>query len=344
MGNRYSLSVVRGPVWLPAVVGLCVAAPAQPLSIHQIQYTTDPEGHSAYAGQVVDCAGGIVVAKFAGTRPRLVVQDPAYPDGWGGIQVKDWIYPYQMYNDAQVGDWITFTNLLVEEYRGTTTLQRQAAYNPGYQIVSHGQPLPPARLIDVGAIAAPVYGIHPVYGEGWYVADHGAEYLESMRVIVRGVEVTERDLGKAVDNYNLRGAGGDCWASDYMNIDAKPAVYHPFVVVGQHFCAVGGILEQYTYLQDGWDYYQLLTLATPDLAICGDGNSNGVVDGGDFGRSEECATGPQCELLPAGCDPPAWTGPPSVLPVGHCLMMDFDYDGDVDLRDFAAFQGALGRG
>jgi hypothetical protein len=29
------------------------------------------------------------------------------------------------------------------------------------------------------------------------------------------------------------------------------------------------------------------------------------------------------------------------LDVQDCLMMDFDYDGDVDLRDFARFQGVF---
>ncbi len=321
-----------------------IASMAQPLTIYDIQYTTDPEGASPYANQVVDCVGGVVVAKFAGYRPRLVIQDPSAPNGWGGIQVKDWIYPFEMFAEADLGDWIELTNMLVEEFRGTTMLQRQAAYNPGYRIVSRNNPLPPPLIVAGVDIAAPRYQVHPTYGEGWYVDDHAAEFLESMRVIVRDIVVTDMDLGKAVDNYRLEHpSGGACWATDYMNANAAPGPYHPFVTLGQHFCAVGGILEQYTYLPQGWDYYQLVTQATSDLAICGDANGDGIVDFQDFARLEECLTGPQCELQIGGCNPPAWTLAPGGLPVAHCLMMDLDYDGDVDLSDLFHFQTLFGQ-
>jgi len=317
---------------------------AQPLTIHDIQYTTDPQGASPYANQVVDCTGGIVVAKFAGYRPRLVIQDPAAPEGWGGIQVKDWIYPFEMFEDAELGDWIELSNMLVEEFRGTTVLQRQAAYNPGYRIVSSNNPLPPPLIVSVAEIRAPRYQVHPIYGAGWYVDDHAAEYLESMRIIVRDVTVTDMDLGKAVDNYSLQHpTGAECWATDYMNANATPGPYHPFVTLGQHFCGVGGVLEQYTYLAQGWDYYQLVTQSTADLAICGDGNGDGSVDFQDVPRLEECLGGPQCDLLVGGCNPPAWSIPPASLPVAQCLTMDLDYDGDVDLRDVYGFQTLFGR-
>jgi len=310
----------------------------QMLRIDQIQYTTAGDGGSPYAGQVVNCDGGVVVGKFAGTRPRLVLQDPGYPHGWGAIQVKDWVYPYQMYTDAQIGDWVKLYNMMVEEFRGTTLLQRQSVYNPSYTIVSHGNPTPPPKLVAVSTVPAPVYD--PVR-DGWFVADHAVEYLESMRVTVRDVSVVAIDLGKAYDNYELTDPlEHRCWVSDYMNVDAT-GVYHPFVAMGRHFCAVTGVFEQYTNLSEDWDYYQIITQSSVDLALCGDGDVDGDRDVDDWARFVECVTGPMCEGE-AGCDPPAWTLPPWNRGLQDCLMMDRDADGDVDLRDAAGYQRGFG--
>ena len=65
------------------------AAHAAPLTIHEIQYTTDPAGASGHDGTIVDCAGGIVTHKFGGGKPKITLQDPAFPAGWGAIQVKE---------------------------------------------------------------------------------------------------------------------------------------------------------------------------------------------------------------------------------------------------------------
>jgi hypothetical protein len=86
----------------------------------------------------------------------------------------------------------------------------------------------------------------------------------------------------------------------------------------------------------------LVTQSTEDLAICGDGDSDGDADLDDLPRFVECLIGPACDGTPDGCNPPAWTAPPADLPLQHCLMMDLDYDGDVDLHDFADVQNILG--
>jgi hypothetical protein len=316
------------------------AATADPLTIYQVQYTTSEDGGSGYdGGDPIDCAGGIVVAKFEGFRPRLILQDPNDPDEWGAIQVKDWTGELELFDNVQNGDWVEFTNMLVEDFRGTTMLQWQTPENPTFNIVSQENPLPPYRIVEVGEMPAPIEG--PPWE--WFVENHDAEPLESMRLIIRDVTVTEKDLGKEVDNYNLQnGAGEDCWAADYMNEHVGPWGYHDFVTVGQHFCAVSGVFEQYTKLSDGWDYYQLITQTTTDLAICGDGDSDGEVDLDDFPRYAQCLIGPFCDNEPGGCIPPAWTGPTVELPIQHCLMMDLDFDGDVDLRDFVDLQVMLG--
>ena len=335
-----SPTAMAAALWFILAAGPVPAAPGQVLTIRDVQYTVNSNGASDHDGEVIDCTGGIVVAKFAGYRPRLVLQVPNDPDGWGAIQAKDWIYPFDMFNTVQAGDWVEFTNMLVEEYVGTTFLQRQATYNPTFTVVSQGNPLPPPILISVSDVPAPVYD--PVL-QGWYVDNHDAEPYESMRIIVRDVTVTAMDLGKAVDNYRLENAQGEaCWAADYMNEDAYPDVYHPFVSLGRHFCAVVGVFEQYTHLATRWDYYQLLPQTSADLAICGDGDADGDVELDDFSRFGECITGPACDHAPGGCNPPVWTSSPTSRPIQHCLMMDFDFDGDVDLADFGGWQSLYG--
>jgi len=240
-------------------------AQAAGLTIYQVQYTDDPNGASAYDGQVIDCTGGVCVGKFAGGRPRIILQDPDYPDGWGGIQVKDFTGG-ELFDNVSIGDWVALTNVLVEEFVGTTFLQYLPENEPGFTIVSRNNPLPPPLVVPVSAIPAPIYDPDT---DGWYVPDHAAEPYESMRLRVYGVTVTELDLGKAVDNYNLRDDhGNDCWATDYMNADRPPELkYHPRVAVGRHLCAVSGLFEQYTRIANGWDYYQLVTMSSADLSI-----------------------------------------------------------------------------
>jgi len=318
--------------------GLVTEAAAEPLTIYELQYTDDPYGGSKYEGQIVDCAGGIVVGKFHGTRPRVILQDPQYPNEWGGIQVKDWTTG-GLFDNVTVGDWIELSNVKVEEYRGGTFLQWQTPYSPSFTMISRDNPVPIPLAVSISEIPAPIE--YP-YDE-WFVDNHDAEKYESMRLIVRDVTVTRRDLGKAVDNYNLQDLDeNDCWAADYMNEDVAPTGYHPLVTSERHFCAMVGVFEQYTSELDGWDYYQLITATTDDLAVCGDGDHNGQVDLLDFPRLHECLTGPLCNNEPGGCRFPAWMQGPAGLPFGRCLMMDMDYDGDVDLVDIGRFQMVFG--
>jgi len=250
--------------WLPAVLAVCGVLPtgARALPIYDIQYVdlaVNPDGDSPYAGQIVDCGGGIVVHKFTGTKPKVTLQDPGRPDGWGGIAIKDWAVGQDMFNAVAVGDLVAFTDVEVEEYRGNTLLRYEDG--SGYTIVSRGNPLPPPARVSPHQIAAPLEGPP---GD-WYVADHAPEPYEAMRIRIEDVTVTQMGLGKAGDNYNLHGAG-DVWTADYMNEDAA-GDYDPLISVGQHFDQVSGILEQYTKLSYGWDYYQLLTTTSDDLVV-----------------------------------------------------------------------------
>jgi hypothetical protein len=305
----------------------CVAAEG-PLTIREIQYTESPDGASEYNGQVIDCAGGVVVIKTEGKRPRLVLHDPNAVDGWAGIQVKGWTS--DAFADVNVGDWVQLERTFVEENRGTTFLQYWDSNPDGslpiLTVVSRDHALPRPLVVDVNAIKAPEY--LPLE-DAWIVADHGAERFESMRVQIRHVEVIELGMGKAQDNYVLQSfrepndPNARCWASDYMNHNrVKPALYLPGIEVGRRFRAVTGMIEQYTHLGEGYDYYQLLTLTEEAMVgLCpADLNADGNVDLRDYKLFVE-----QMLLPPAGA---------------VYLAADLNGDGTVDAADLDLFNTA----
>jgi len=248
------------------VVGLLSSSAAYGYTIRQLQETTAADGTSGHDGETVDCAGGVVIKKLARGMPRILLYDPNSADGWGGIQIKDWSTGAALLNGVAEGDWVSLTNIPVEEYRGTTFLQ----YDPlmsstvGFSVVSSGNALPAPLQVAAADIAAPV----ETQPEFWMIDNHNAEKYESMFVTVRNVTVTELGLGKGPDNYNLRAADADVWSSDYLN-DDKVGDYDPKVAVGQGFQSVTGLLEQYTKVRDtyAWDYYQILTVSTADLVV-----------------------------------------------------------------------------
>jgi len=187
---------------------------------------------------------------------------------------------------------VEFFNVTVEDYRGTTFLQYWNA-NPDYStpsfvIVSSNNPVPEPVLVNIEEISSPVEDL----GDPgcWYVADHLAEKYESMWLSVRDVTVTDKDNGKASDNYTLQSSAEpddpnfSCWAADYMNEDAV-GDYHPYVEIDQNFCGVQGIFEQYKNIGDGWDYYQLITTETEDFLVTqpADFDDDCDVDFADFG-------------------------------------------------------------
>lgn len=301
------------------------------LTIPEIQYTESPDGDSPYNGQVVDCVGGVVVFKRASGRPRLVLQDPNALDGWGGIQVKGWAS--DAFADVNLGDWVELEQVFVEESRGMTFLQywdeNPGGSQPMLRVVTRGHSLPQPLHVDVNEIKAPEY--LPLE-DAWAVADHGAERFESMVLQVRDVVVVEQDLGKALDNYELQSfrepndPNARCWGADYFNQDRQETdLYLPGIEVGRRFRAVAGVLEQYTNLGDGYDYYQLLTLSEESVVgLCpADQDQDGDVDLWDYSLFAE-------QLLV-----------PSLPSEGESsLVADLSCDGTVDSIDLDLFNAA----
>jgi len=306
-------------VWCAIVVllitGLSVQTVAQPLTIRQIQYTTDPAGASPYNGSVVDCNGGIVIHIRPGSRARLFLYDPNSPDAWGGIIAKD-TEGVGVFTDVNVGDWVSFQNFLVEEFRGTTFLQYLESNNPVYTIEDQNNPLPRPIPVHVGQIKAPVEGTLE-----WVVEDHSAEKYEAMLLRVVDVNVDGMDYGKAEDNYILQSNrdANSCWASDYMNVDTSGQKYHPLVQLDQRFCGVIGILEQYTGTKYGiyYDYYQLLTRSTADFIIKQKADLNDDC-GVDFFDYDDFAI----RWQDTACGSPGW-----------CGGADITENGSVDAND-----------
>ena len=304
-------------VIIVVILGFAGLVEAEPLSIYEIQYTTDIDGTSPQNGNIVDCLGGIVVHKSSGSRTKLTLYDPNYPDGWGGIMAKD-LDGVGAFAVINVGDWVSFTNVEVEDFRATTFLQYAGENNPGFTVVSSGNPLPRPLPVAVDEIAAPVEGI-----DSWLVADHSAEKYEGMRIKVINVNVKDTGYGKAYDNYILESnvnTDYTCWASDYLN-DDNTGIYHTYVAIGQNFCGVAGVVEQYLGQSDGidFDYYQLLTTKTEDFTILqiADFDGDCDVDLFDFGWFAQ-------HWLETGCTGPDWCGGTDLFQDTNAIVDEFD--------------------
>jgi hypothetical protein len=249
------------------------------LSIYQIQYTTNADGTSNYDTQTVNCTGGVVIHKWGGGRQRVVLYDPNNSTCWGGIVAKgpNGAYPF---NSVNLGDWVALDNVTVYDWqnksRGTTILY--LGETSAVRVLSTSNPLPEPLEVDVNDIAV----VYDPVNETCYVTDHRAEKYEAMYLQVRVVTVGDVNVGKSLDNYSLKSNEDPdiyCWASDYMNIDLPSGALHlPQVAAGQRFCSVSGILEQYTYIEEGWDYYQILTISKDDLVIQQPGDLDGDCD------------------------------------------------------------------
>ncbi len=308
------LAVLAGGLSLPAAIM------GRAFSIYEIQYTDEPDGRSPLEAQVIDCAGGIVTHKYEGYRPKLTIQDPNFPLGWGAIQVKDWVSGAPLFNKAALGDWVRLSNVYVDEFRGNTILQCWYDNDPNLTVVSSGNPLPEPLIVSLDEIASPESDSQ---GD-WYVQDHNAEMYEHMRLRVEKVTVVGLGYGKAADNYILQDRNDPnltCWAADYMNDEAM-GDYHPFVRMGQSFCSVEGVLEQYTRLRNGWDYYQLVTTGTRDFVISQQADIDGDCDV-DFCDFSLFARN---WLAQEFCAEPDW-----------CQGSDLNHTGFVDANDLMEF-------
>jgi hypothetical protein len=267
------------------------AASAQ-LSISQIR-------QSSSANDVVDSLGGIVTFKSTlGT--RVILQDPN-SETFAAIQIRDRKSAQgdtggYLWSRVEVGDWVSFSNVLVTSWTGNTMLhfndpERFDSTLPAstYTILSSGNPLPSPVPVTLEQIQA------PTESDGNYTIDPGQlsnnRQLEGMRVVVSDVQVAALDQGRFADNYLLRsqgdtsGTGPSAFAADYNNYNkGEDNVYHPYVEVGAEFSQITGYMERSRSSSGSSDYYQLATMTTASFGLpaTGDFNGDGLVDGQDF--------------------------------------------------------------
>jgi hypothetical protein len=141
--------------------GLNDCPPAIPLTIQEIQFTTDPGGASPYEGQYVTTQGVVTAFFGAGGDRGFFIQDG--PGAWSGL------YIYEPDAFLNVGDLVEVTGF-VSEYFGLTE-------------IAYGN----AAVISTDNWLA--------YPEVLPTGDVNEEQWESVLVRVEDVTVTDEDLG-----------------------------------------------------------------------------------------------------------------------------------------------------
>lgn len=234
---------------LLATTAYGAAASGADLSIYELQYTTDASGESPYYGQICNLTGGVVTHVWHGFNNRVYLQDPSHTT-WGAIVVKDG-QGGELADNVSVGDWVSFSDIFVDEFGGTTFLQyrRSLAPDVSFTVKSTGNNVPaPAQLTGADIL---------------YPVNHArTERFESMVVTLENVTVGQMDLGGHQDNYELIHGGDIAWATDYMNVDAG-GPYDPRIATGTELLSITGIVEQNSF--SGRDYYQLNTRSARDV-------------------------------------------------------------------------------
>lgn len=163
------------------------------VSIHDIQYTTNPNGDSPYNGQVVSTSG-IVTASY------ITYNDQSEPqfrytylqDGsgaWNGIVIFDY---YDNNNTANIGDAVTLT-AEVDEFNNLTELIAVQ----GFTVTATGQAVPAPLVVETGDVAS--------------------EALESVLVRVVNTTCTEAPGGANFGKYKVDDGSGDAVVGKVMH-------------------------------------------------------------------------------------------------------------------------------
>lgn len=181
------------------------AAPLTPVSIYDIQYTTDPSGNSPYSGQTV-MTGGIVTADMPDSGDGYFVQSGSGP--WSGI------YVYDTDHAPAIGDSVTFT-ASVTEYFELTELSGVAAFT----VVSTGNAV---SAYDVAT------------------GDAALEPLEGVLVRVSGASCTEAPSGATFGKYKVDdGSGEAIIGKEIYTTTPDPVVGTNYNITGVNYYTFG---------------------------------------------------------------------------------------------------------
>lgn len=181
------------------------AAPLVPISIYEIQYTTNASGDSPYNGQTV-MTGGIVTADLPGTGDGYFVQSGTGP--WSGI------YVYDQDHSPAIGDSVTFI-ASVSEYFNLTELSGVSDFT----VVSSGNPTP-AFTVATG--------------------DVSLEPLESVLVRVVNAECTVAPSGATFGKYKVDDGTGEATIGKAIyTTEPAPVVGNVYNITGVNFYDFG---------------------------------------------------------------------------------------------------------
>ncbi len=192
-------------------VNISVGGSIPVVSIHDIQFTTDPSGDSPYKDQVVTTSG-IVTGSYI-TYDNNVPPQPQYrytyiQDGsgpWNGIVIYDY---FNNNNVGEIGDAVTVT-ATVDEYFNLTELKQVQSFT----ITATGQAGPTPLAIETG--------------------DLEAEALESVLVQVNHAVCTLAPSGASFGKWNVDDGSGEAVVGKLMyTVTPAPEVGQTFDVTG----------------------------------------------------------------------------------------------------------------
>ncbi|MDD4223296.1 MAG: hypothetical protein PHD87_01775 [Candidatus Cloacimonetes bacterium] len=194
-----------------AVSGLLVA---DPLSCYDVQYTTSASGASPYSGSVVTVEGIVVAEVFytgtSTTNKGFVISDPE-GGPWSGLLIFTNQYA------PQRGDFVQVTGTITEYYEFT-----EMSPTTGFQVLSQGNPLPPATQITTGSLTGP-----------------DAEQWESVFVKVENLTITATP-----NNYGefyVTDGSGACQIDDQCF--PRSGFSWPQMSVGQNWARIQGVVD-----------------------------------------------------------------------------------------------------
>ncbi|MBW6514749.1 MAG: hypothetical protein K0B87_08340 [Candidatus Syntrophosphaera sp.] len=213
------------------VLALAGGLAAQVLTCYDVQYTTAPNGNSPYSGSVVTVEGIVVAETFytgtSTTNRGFVISDPE-GGPWSGLL----IFTNQYF--PQRGDKVQVTGTITEYYNFT-----EMSPTTGFQVISQGNPLPPATLINTGDLT------NATTGEQW----------ESVFVKVENVNITNTP-----NNYNefyVNDGTGACQVDDQCF--PRSGFSWPAMNVGQNWARIQGVVDF------SFDYYAINPRELTDL-------------------------------------------------------------------------------
>jgi hypothetical protein len=230
---------------LPIILALLIMGglSAQAITCHDVQYTEAANGASPLAGSTVTVEGIVVSELFytgtSTTNYGFVISDPE-GGPWSGLLIftRDY-HPLR-------GDKVQVTGTITEYYDFTEMSPTNSC-----QVISQGNPLPPATLVTTGDLAAGT-------GEQW----------ESVFVKVENVNVTATP--NSYNEFYVTDGSGACQVDDQCF--PRSGFSWPSMNVGQNWARIQGVIDySFSYFainpRDMTDLVQIDSVANATVKV-----------------------------------------------------------------------------